>query len=228
LTVRDLATRYVLTVHPLKKEDVQSTRRVFERLFRSYGMPRAIRVDNGCPFGSKGPAGLTRLSAWWVKLGIEVQFIRPGRPEDNAEHEQFHKVMQAEVVRKPAKTWRGQHRRTTKWVKEYNYIRPHEALRMRSPRKFYRRSPRKLRPGNWLWKYPKEWVTRWVKSNGMIYWRGRGRFIGEAFGKERIGLKKRRAQTWQVHFATQLIGELRETDSGGMRPAVYRHAPQSK
>ena len=111
LTVRDGFSRYTLTVHLLRQQNVAATLPVFRRLFRRHGRPRAIRVDKGSPFGSKGPRGWTRLSAWWIKQGIAVEFIRPGHPEDNGGHEQFHRVLKAETARPPARTWRGQQRR---------------------------------------------------------------------------------------------------------------------
>ena len=92
LTVRDLCSRYGLEIALLRTQSVVVTRPVFVRLFREHGVPERIRCDNGSPFGGGGPTGLTRLSAWWVKLGIEVEFITPGRPEENGSHEQFHRI----------------------------------------------------------------------------------------------------------------------------------------
>ena len=99
-------------------------------------------MDNGSPFGSKGPRGWTRLSAWWIKQGLAVEFIRPGHPEDNGGHEQFHRVLKAETAAPPAQTWRGQQRRTQRWVRQYNEQRPHEALGMKVSAQRYRPSRR--------------------------------------------------------------------------------------
>ena len=98
LTVRDLYSRYGLRVALLRRRDLEQTRNQFVQIFRQYGLPRRIRCDNGTPFGAGGPTGLTRLSAWWVKLGIRVEFITPGRPCHNGAHEQFHRVYPAAVV----------------------------------------------------------------------------------------------------------------------------------
>lgn len=108
LTVRDLATRYLLQICLLERQGVEDSRWAFEKVFRTYGLPRVIRSDNGAPFGSTGVLGLTRLSAWWVKLGIEVEFIEPGRPEQNGAHEQLHRVYKEEAARPPAKTFGAQ------------------------------------------------------------------------------------------------------------------------
>lgn len=104
LTVRDLASRYGLAVRVLRATDERQVRWAMQALFRRYGLPRAIRVDNGPPFGGEGPRGLTRLSAWWVRLGIRVEFGRPGCPQDHAAHEQWHRVLAAETARPPPPT----------------------------------------------------------------------------------------------------------------------------
>ena len=222
LTVRDLASRYVLAVHPMKQQNIEESLPVFAGLFRRYGMPDAIRADNGSPFGSKGALGLTRLSAWWVRLGVKVQFIRPGHPEDNAGHEHFHRVLKAETARPPAQTWRGQHRRMQQWVRQYNEHRPHEALGMEVPAKRYQRRRRKLKETLPALLYPKDWESRRVKPNGIIHWRGQERFIGEAFGKYRAGLKSV-GKIWRVYFGKLLLGELRPGRQVGMYAVRYRH-----
>lgn len=226
LTVRDLASRYVLAVQLMAQQDVQTALPVFKALFGRYGLPKAIRVDNGSPFGSKGPGGLTRLSAWWTKLGIEVQFIRAGHPEDNGAHEQFHRVLKAETASPPAKTWRGQQRKTQRWVEQYNEHRPHEALLMKAPAEVYSCSAQKINQDNARLSYPRSWPSRAVKTNGMISWRGRARSVGEAFARERVGLKPKGTGVWHVYFGPLLIGELREADATGMRPAVYQRSPK--
>jgi putative transposase len=116
LTVRDGFSRYTLAVHLMRQQTIAATLPVFRRLFHQRGLPGRIRVDNGSPFGSKGPLGLTHLSAWWIKQDIAVEFGRAGHPEDNAGHEQFHRVMKAETANPPTHTWRGQRRRTQRWV----------------------------------------------------------------------------------------------------------------
>lgn len=222
LTVRDLYSRYGLRVALLRHRDVAATRKQFARIFRQYGLPRRIRCDNGTPFGGGGPTGLTRLSAWWIKLGIEVEFITPGRPCENGAHEQFHRVYEAEVVRQAHGQMAKQQRRSTRWLWHYNYQRPHEALGMKVPaelfRKNRRRRPRRIPP----WKYPAHWERRWVKGNGEIRWRGVQRYVGEAFVKEYVGLKPVSTGKWDVYFGPVMIGRLVESENGSIRMAKYQ------
>lgn len=217
LTVRDLFSRFVLEVRVLADQRWEPVRRVFLRLFHRYGYPTVIRVDNGSPFGSAGPAGLSKLSVWWTALGIGVQFIAPAHPEQNAGHEQMHGVLKAEITRPASKNRRAQQRRTDRWSKTYNEIRPHEALGQRTPAMVYRPKPGEERKPALA--YPSHWAVRQVRSNGQIKWQGRKRFVGEAFAGYPVGLKRQRGGVWAVYFAGLLIGELWASDAGGMRPA---------
>lgn len=217
LTVRDLFSRYLLGVTLLPDQSWRPTRRVFMRLFARYGYPQIIRTDNGGPFGSTGPAGLSRLSAWWTALGVRSEFIAPGHPEQNGGHEQMHRVYKAETTRPVSCHARAQRRRSQRWVSTYNEIRPHEALGQRRPAEIYR--PKRCpRPRMMLLKYAPELVLRRVRSNGQIRWRGRKRFVGEAFVGYKVGLKLLCEDKSEVRFAGLIIGELRESDLGGMRP----------
>ena len=222
LTIRDLASRYILGIILLRQQNVQDTRRAFEEVFGRYGLPRVIRADNGTPFGATGALGLTRLSAWWVKLGIKVEFIAPGCPEQNGAHEQLHRVYQEEVVQPVARNWRAHKTRSQRWLQHYNYERPHQALGMRVPAALYRKSPRKLPKRLKHWQYDRRWESRLVKGKGMISLEGRGRFIGEAFEGERVGLKPCRPGVREVYFGPLLIGELWDCEAGGIHAAWYR------
>src|SRR5260370_40607027 len=141
LTVRDLFSRYLLVVRLLPDQRWQPTKAVFMRLFKHYGLPRVIRTDNGASFVSTGPAGLSRLSAWWTALGIRVEFTRPGHPQDNGAHEQMHRVFKAETTRSVAATRQGQQHRTTCWVNYYNQVRPHQTLGQEGPEDWYGKRP---------------------------------------------------------------------------------------
>lgn len=218
LTVRDLYSRYLLSIRLLADQRWGPVRRIFLRLFGRYGYPRVIRVDNGGPFGSTGPAGLSRLSAWWTALGISVEFIAPGHPEQNGGHEQMHRVMKAETTRPPSRHRRAQQRRTDRWVYAYNTIRPHEGLEQQTPAEVYRPRAQHRRKGTL--KYPRSWAMRRVRSNGEIKWQGRKRFVGEAFVGYPVGLKPGRKK-WGIYFSRLLVGELWPGDVGGMRPAKY-------
>jgi len=222
LTVRDLFSRYVRVVRLLPDQRWRPTKAVFLRLFKRYGLPAIIRTDNGGPFASNGPAGLSRLSAWWTSLGIRVEFIRPGHPEENGAHEQMHRILKAETTQPPTHTRQGQQHRTSLWVKNYNRSRPHEALDQEVPAKKYRKSSRPWRLRRLCLSYPSDWLQRRVRSNGEVKWRGRKRFIGEAFVRHQIGLKPLHRDVQAVYFGPLLIGHLHDNDPGAMRPAVYQ------
>jgi putative transposase len=220
LTVRDLYSRYGLLVGLQRSLGMRETRKRFVKIFNKHGLPERIRCDNGTPFGGAGPTGLTRLSAWWVKLGIAVEFIAPGRPDQNGAHEQFHRVYKKEVAKNPARTMAGQQRRSSRWLKDYNEERPHEACGMALPRECYLPSPRPFKKTE-PWIYPAGWERHWVKGNGEISRSGRRRFIGEAFVGDYVGLKRRGVNVWQVYFGPILIGELHEHETGNIRTARY-------
>ena len=222
LTVRDLFSRYLLTIRLLKNQRWQGVREVFGRLFRRYGYPLVIRVDNGSPFGNSGAAGLSRLSAWWTTLGIRVEFITPGHPQDNGGHEQMHKIFKAELTKPASRNRRAQQRRTDRWRRVYNELRPHEGVQHRRPGQLYRRGRRRSPPTPW--RYPSRWVTRRVKRNGEIKWQGRRRYVGEAFVGYEVGLKPLGQEMWAVYFGKLLIGQISDLETSGMCPARY-HRP---
>jgi len=224
LTVRDLFSRYLLGIRLLRHRH-EPVRQYFQQLFARYGKPNLIRVDHGPPFAGDGALDLSRLSAWWLRLGIRVEFTGRARPQDNAAHEQMHRVYKAEVASPPAATPRGQQWRTTRWIHDYNHERPHEALGQRVPAAFYRKSRRRYRPELPELKYARAWLTRRVTASGYIRWRGRVRVIGRAFGGQRVGFKPVSAGVHEVHFERHLIGLFVDTDPGGLRPAQWSQSP---
>lgn len=221
LTVRDMASRFIVALKLLRGQSVQSTRAAFERIFLEYGLPAAIRVDNGCPFGADGALGLTRLSAWWSRLGIRVEFITPGCPGENAAHEHMHGVYKQEEANPPARTLRAQKRRSSQWLRRYNQVRPHEGLAMLCPAQVYQKSTRKLSLQLPPLRYPAGWLSRLVKGKGMLSLNGRARFVGEAFEGERVGLKCT-SSGWEVYFGELLIGTLAAHETTGIHAARYR------
>lgn len=225
LTVRDLKSRFLLDIRLLPNQSDAHARRALARVFGRHGLPKVIRVDNGAPFGGCGPRGLSRLSVWWRRLGIRVEFGRPAHPEDNAAHEQMHGVYQTEIADRPAGHPSAQQRRSDRWRASYNQLRPHEALGLRPPAEYHRRSPRRLPERLPAWIYPLAWCQRRVNSDGRLYWQGRQRFIGRAFGGEIIGLHRRQAGVWKIFLGSDLLGLLYQQDrSPSLRPA--RLAPR--
>jgi len=142
LTVRDEFSRYVLDLQAVPDARTQTVRERFERLFEQNGLPGAIRSDNGAPFASdQGVLGLSRLSAWWLVLGIDLERSRPGCPQDNGAHERLHLDIEREL--RGAKL-EEQQAGFDEWRRSFNHERPHEALAMKCPAQVYRKSERKL------------------------------------------------------------------------------------
>jgi hypothetical protein len=160
---------------------------------------------------------------WWLRLGIQVEFIRRGHPEGNGAHEQFHRVMKRETTVPVVRTRRGQQQRTSLWLADYNTVRPHEGLGQKRPVQLYQRSRRGYPERLLELKYAAGWVVRRVRSNGQIKWRGRLRFVGEAFVGQHLGLRVIRTGVQAVFFGQLLVGHLYECDARGMRPMIYRH-----
>lgn len=224
LTVRDLFSRFVLAVRVLPHQRQATVRRCFITLFRRYGLPQIIRVDNGSPFGSTGAQGLSALSVWWRTLGITVEFIRPGHPEENGAHEQMHRELKRGTARPPAPQRSAQQRRSDRWRQDYNTLRPHEALGGRRPAQMYRRSRRSYR-GPQPVRYRRGMVARQVRHNGQIKWQGRFRFIGEAFARLPVALHRQTPGVYEVYFQKLLLGTLQDRD-GGLRPVKrWHHRP---
>ena len=207
LTVRDKASHYLLAAQHVRRVDEQSVARCLRRLFRLYGQPKAIRVDRGAPFCSVGPRHWSRLSVEWVSRGIVVQISRRASPQDNAAHEQMHGVLKNNITKPPAATLAAQQRRTERWRRWYNEVRPHQALRSRPPAQVYRPKPHAVRPPSWL--YLPNWVPLVVNRSGYIHWQGRCLQIGRAFHARRIALRPGQGFC-EVYFGPHLLGTLHD------------------
>ena len=225
LTIRDLASRLLLCVCIAAEQSDPCVRRIMTSVFKFYGLPRVIRVDNGAPFAGKGSLNLSSLSVWWVRLGIRVEFTRPAKPQDNGAHEQMHRVLKAETTSPAAANPRAQQRRLDRWRKEYNTLRPHEALGGRVPAELYSCSPRLfLTPTAPI--YPTTWLTRSVRPNGWIKFEGALRFIGRAFVRQIIGLQPADHHSWNIHWGELLIGTLHQCDGAGSMRATRFFPPK--
>jgi transposase InsO family protein len=226
LTVRDLFSRYVLCVRAWPYQREEPVRHLFLRLFRRYGRPRIIRCDHGVPWSSTGPLGLSRLSVWWWSLGVRVEFTAKGHPEQNAAHEQHHRVLKAETLRPPAPTPQAQQQRFQRWRHYYNHQRPHEALQQRTPARRYRPRRKGVKPAPEQPCYGRAVAVRKVHPNGEIVWEGRRRFIGDALAGQRVGLFTFIQGIWSVRFLDLELGHLHRTDPGAMRPAFHARPPK--
>ena len=144
LTISDAHSRYLLRCQAVEKTDTARVQAIFEAAFRAYGMPEAIRTDNGAPFASRALAGLSRLAVWWIKLGIVPERIAAGHPEQNGRHERMHRTLKQEAAQPPAANRRQQQQALDQFREQYNQVRPHEALQMRTPASVYQPSERKF------------------------------------------------------------------------------------
>lgn len=218
LTVRDEASRYVLELRHLEAATTEEVRRCFERLFERYGLPQAIRSDNGPPFASSNALlGLSALSAWWLALGIELERGRPGKPQDNAAHERMHRDIKREIQsvahERSISSARERQARFDAWREEFNQQRPHEALGMKRPAEVYVNSTRRYRHKVSQPVYV-GMETRRVQSVGRIKYENIEYSLTSSLRGWEVGIKAIGADRMEVYFCQLLLGWLEpETES---------------
>jgi len=222
LTITDTWCRYLLETR-IVAPTVAGVQPVFAAVFRACGLPLAIRCDNGAPFGSTGAGGLTRLSVWWLKLGVEPHFITPASPQENGRHERFHRTLKENTTQPPAASCAEQQDRFDVFRDHYNRERPHEALDQIPPERLWAPSPRVMpeQPDD-PW-YDADHQVRRVRSDGTIKWRGAFVFIGEAFAGELVGITERDRGLQLVRFCTADLGVIHPA-KGFLRFAPRRYA----
>jgi len=207
LTVRDAYSRFVLAIRLQPDTGTSSVMAVFTALFEEQGVPRAIQSDNGPPFASTTTiGGLTKLSAWWVSLGIELVRSRPGCPQDNGGHERMHADIEREIRAKVARTRALQQKACDEWRVEFNHVRPHEALGMKTPSEIYRPSPR--RPVVQTGAFPSGCERRIVNPRGWIAWNRQRIYVTTALVGHTVGLVQLRDEVF-VWFYQMLLGTFR-------------------
>lgn len=187
LTLTDAYSRYLIETR-ITAQTIEGVRPVFEQAFREHGLPEAIRCDNGSPFGSTGAGGLTRLSAWWLRLGVQPHFIRPASPQENGRHERMHRTLKRETAHPPAASLAEQQARFDAFRTHYNQVRPHEALDQTPPADHWSPSARPLPErleDPW---YDADHQVRRVRTSGEVKWRGQYVFVSEALIGEIVGL----------------------------------------
>jgi transposase InsO family protein len=209
LTVMDAHTRYLLACVALPNTRAIGVRRALLEVFRQFGLPQAIRSDNGSPFASRGPAGLSELSAWWLKLGIRHERIEPGKPQQNGRHERMHLTLKLDTATPPSASLRAQRRAFDRFRREYNELRPHEALANHVPADFYAPSLRTLPEPYWGkdFSYPDDFEVVRVRKPGTLHWNNRAVFVTSVLRHELVGLQRRRG-SWHVHFGPVRLGSL--------------------
>jgi len=210
LTVMDHASRYLLGCRALPGTRGVETRAVFERLFRRYGLPERVRTDNGVPFASLGSAGLSRLSVWWIRLGIVPERIKPGNPQQNGRHERMHRTLKRAATQPPAPNARAQQRRFDAFRHHYNTERPHEALAQRTPASLYTPSPRPYPERLPEMTYPSYVHPHRVCDSGLIYWNAWRIYVGYLLAGEHVGVEPVDDGVWNIHFGPVRLGRFDE------------------
>ncbi|HKU92270.1 MAG TPA: IS481 family transposase [Sphingomicrobium sp.] len=219
LTIIDNYSRWVLCCRITAPTDA-GVRPWCERVFREYGLPRVFRTDNGTPFASSGAAQLTRLSVWWLRLGIQLDRIDPGHPEQNGRHERFHRTLQEETAQPPAASAAQQQRRFDRMRRAFNEERPHEALGQQPPARVYVPSSRPFPSRLDEPFYDPTHQVRRVRDKGQIKWAGEEVFICEALCGELVGLAETVRGDWTVRFMHIEVGRI-ERRTGRFRAAWH-------
>jgi putative transposase len=210
LTIADQHTRYLLRVQALLSIKGAGVRPVFERAFREFGLPLAIRTDNGVPFANTGLHGLTQLSVWWLRLGIQHQRIRPASPQANGAHERMHRTLKAETTRPPAADRARQQHVFAAFRREYNHERPHAALEGDPPAARYAPSPRAYPSTLPALEYPGHYLVKRVTNAGTIRFKHKLLFLANALKQHQVGLEESGDGVWSLYLGRVLLGRIDE------------------
>ena len=225
LTISDAWSRYLLRSQAVEKTDTERVGAIFQAAFREYGLPDAIRTDNGAPFASSAVGGLSRLAVGWIKLGIVAERIAAGHPEQNGRHERMHRTLKQDL--NPAGDRRGQQRELDRFRSAYNHVRPHEALGMQTPASVYEPSPRPYPARVPEVEYPDTMLVRTVKSHGHFRWKKHDVFLSEVLWGEPIGLLPVDDRTFTVYFAHLPLARF-DDKTCKLTPLPYRSGVRDK
>ncbi len=206
LTITDFASRYLITCDALSTTKEAYAFSVFERAFKDFGLPTTIRTDNGIPFSCPNALyGLSRLSVWWLRLGINIERIKPGHPEQNGRHERMHLTLKTEATKPASENFLQQQGRFDDFIERYNQERPHQALKMKVPAALYARSPRPYRGLGEL-EYPLHDWTATVTRCGRICYKRRKINLSTVFAGQKVGVKQVSDKIWLVSFMQYDLG----------------------
>ena len=208
LTITDAFSRMLLVCQAQASTSYELTRRHFQRAFSEYGLPEAIRSDNGAPFASQAPRRLSRLSLWWVKLGIGSVLNRPGCPQDNPQHERMHGTLKQQTTRPPGANPAAQQRKFNRFRHEYNHERPHQGIGLQTPATLYQPSRRLLPARLPEPEYPEYWQQRRVDAAGALNFQGHAIFLSEVLIGETVGLEEIDDGIWNVWIYHVLLGRV--------------------
>lgn len=206
-TASDLFSRYLLSCRALRRNDGDRVREALEAAFDTYGLPAVLRTDNGPPFASVAPGGLSKLAVWLIQVGIKPERIEPGRPTQNGRHERIHRTMKEATASPPANTLQEQQRRFDVFRRDYNEERPHDGLGGRTPSMLYAASARPFRGPQPL-TYPEDFERRCIRPKGFLRWRGRDHYISEVFAGLDVGVEEVTNDEWRLWYADVVLGSL--------------------
>lgn len=225
LTVRDEFSCYILEARILASTRTEAVREAFKRLFTLHGMPRVIRSDNGSPFASAcGLRGLTKLSVWWVSLGIELERIDPGKPSQNGSHERMHRDLKADIQRQIKGSGIEVQSALDVWRKEFNEVRPHEKLGMKSPASVYQNSDRPFTESVPEIDYPLYYRCRIINIHGYMKLDGNSLFVSEALAGVTVGVTDLNESHYAVYFDYIELG-LIDRDTYVFKPFSQKQIP---
>lgn len=225
LTITDFSSRFLLTCEGLENNAEIFAFSIFEQTFQKYGLPKTIRTDNGVPFSSPCALfGLSKLSAWWLRLGIFIERIKPGHPEQNGRHERMHLTLKKEATKPPGQNFLQQQEKFDIFIQEFNTQRPHQALDMKFPNELYRYSPRPYKGIQGL-NYPFHDRTVTVTNCGRICFKKKKINLSRALAGQDVGIKEVRDGIWLVTFMDYDLGYF-DLENQKIEPLEYPFAPE--
>jgi transposase InsO family protein len=208
LTVTDNYSRYLIRCQAVRPASFETIQSVFVGAFHEYGLPEAIRTDNGSPFASTTVGGLSRLSIWWTKLGIIPERIAKGKPQQNGRHERMHRTLKDEAISPPQSTWRLQQAAFDRFRQEFNHQRPHESLNQCFPAEVYSPSPRPYPLVLPEMVYPDDMQVRRVRTQGDITWKAHHVYLAQVLAGELVGLRQIAQDLWDIYFGPLRLAQL--------------------
>jgi putative transposase len=208
LTITDAHSRYLLRCHLVPQADGVHVAAVFDAAFREYGLPLVIHTDNGVPFASRAPGGLSRVSMPWVKLGIVPERSRPASPQDNGRHERMHSTLKQATLTPPERNTRRQQEAFDRFQHEYNHERPHESLEDRTPASHYTPSCRQMPRRMPELEYGDDLQVRRVSQQGSLKMNGERTFVSEIFAHQWLGLRALDERYFEVLYGPVRLGFL--------------------
>jgi transposase InsO family protein len=212
LTVSDFHSRYLLGCEAMESTQSESAQQGFEWIFREYGLPTRLRTDNGVPFSSRSVQGLSSLSVWWMRLGIQVERIEPGKPQQNGRHERMHRTLKEDIRPRLSKNLLAQQEQLDRFREDFNERRPHEALKMKCPADLYKPSLKRYPDRLPEPTYPHHDLVRQVYATGSVCFReGKSFFISTALADQTIGFEEEEEDgLWRINFMDLDLGFLDE------------------